>query len=118
MSYWVFLAPLYAVLVFVATLWTFSSRPLQVLGSKAFSVGVLAVLAGALVAVALHIVYSSRSSLHAVAPAPTGGSCQVCGQGLLSDVVSCLTCATPHHADCFDYTGRCSTYGCGCELAA
>jgi len=41
------------------------------------------------------------------------GECQICGAVLEGVLVSCARCATPHHRDCWDYTGRCSTYGCG-----
>lgn len=27
-------------------------------------------------------------------------------------VVSCPSCATPHHEDCWEYLGGCSTFGC------
>lgn len=45
-------------------------------------------------------------------------SCQVCGERLTHDVVSCVECETPHHADCFRYAEKCSTFGCGCRRAA
>jgi hypothetical protein len=41
------------------------------------------------------------------------GECQVCGVELGGSVVRCSRCATPHHADCWEYMGVCSTYGCG-----
>jgi hypothetical protein len=41
------------------------------------------------------------------------GQCQICGAGLEGVLVRCARCATPHHADCWEYTGTCSTYGCG-----
>ena len=43
----------------------------------------------------------------------TTGECQVCGSELGGNVVKCRRCGTPHHADCWKYTGRCSTFGCG-----
>lgn len=39
--------------------------------------------------------------------------CGVCGDALASDIVVCSRCNTPHHRDCWQYTGGCSTYGCG-----
>jgi hypothetical protein len=39
--------------------------------------------------------------------------CQVCGDSIDSDMVICRRCKTPHHQDCWNYFGRCSTYGCG-----
>lgn len=39
--------------------------------------------------------------------------CSVCGDHLGPDGVACEICATPHHADCWEYTGGCSLYGCG-----
>ena len=39
--------------------------------------------------------------------------CQICGDDITSDVVFCRSCKTPHHEDCWQYYGACSTYGCG-----
>jgi hypothetical protein len=45
--------------------------------------------------------------------------CQVCGYGIAaSDRIDCDQCETPHHLDCAEYWGRCSTYACtGMERA-
>jgi hypothetical protein len=41
------------------------------------------------------------------------GECQVCGVTLgQGTVVRCRRCATPHHEDCWAYTGECSTFAC------
>ncbi|MBI2900030.1 MAG: hypothetical protein HYY17_07580 [Planctomycetes bacterium] len=45
--------------------------------------------------------------------AAPGGVCQVCTSPLAETVVRCAKCGTPHHADCWKYLGKCSTYGCG-----
>jgi len=43
----------------------------------------------------------------------TEGECQVCGVTLgQGTVVRCRRCATPHHEDCWTYTGECSTFAC------
>lgn len=39
--------------------------------------------------------------------------CQVCGEGVLSEMVICRRCLTPHHKECWHYYGSCTTYGCG-----
>ncbi len=40
--------------------------------------------------------------------------CQICGDAIrTSDVVFCRSCRTPHHEDCWNYFGACSTFGCG-----
>jgi hypothetical protein len=39
--------------------------------------------------------------------------CQVCGEPLASDLVYCSSCNTPHHRECWEYFGGCSTYACG-----
>lgn len=39
--------------------------------------------------------------------------CQVCGDDIKLDAVFCRSCKTPHHRDCWQYYGSCSTYGCG-----
>jgi hypothetical protein len=38
--------------------------------------------------------------------------CKVCGEPIVSDMVFCRRCCTPHHLDCWQYNGLCSTYGC------
>jgi hypothetical protein len=38
--------------------------------------------------------------------------CLVCGERIVSDMVYCRRCFTPHHLDCWQYNGLCSTYGC------
>jgi hypothetical protein len=38
--------------------------------------------------------------------------CQICGESIEHDVVFCRRCRTPHHQDCWQYYGACSTYGC------
>ena len=40
------------------------------------------------------------------------GKCPVCGSALGAEVVHCELCRTPHHAQCWEYWGRCSTYAC------
>ncbi|MBI3073737.1 MAG: hypothetical protein HYY84_16630 [Deltaproteobacteria bacterium] len=40
-------------------------------------------------------------------------SCQVCGEALESDVVTCERCQTPHHEECWTWNKGCSTFGCG-----
>lgn len=39
--------------------------------------------------------------------------CGVCGDALAQDIVVCSRCNTPHHRDCWQYSGGCATYGCG-----
>jgi len=38
--------------------------------------------------------------------------CQICGEKIKEGVVFCRRCRTPHHQDCWEYNGACSTYGC------
>lgn len=38
--------------------------------------------------------------------------CQICREEITSDMVFCRRCRTPHHLDCWQYTGCCSVYGC------
>jgi hypothetical protein len=42
----------------------------------------------------------------------TGGECPVCGTAMTAGTVRCELCRTPHHAECWQYMGRCSTYAC------
>jgi len=40
--------------------------------------------------------------------------CQVCGSKIPADGrVYCRKCRTPHHKECWEYNGKCSTFGCG-----
>ena len=39
--------------------------------------------------------------------------CRVCGESIEHDLVSCRACKTPHHLECWEYVGQCSTYACG-----
>jgi len=40
--------------------------------------------------------------------------CRVCGATLAEGaIVRCAKCSTPHHRDCWEFNGRCSTFACG-----
>jgi hypothetical protein len=41
-----------------------------------------------------------------------GTRCPVCRGVLEGDLISCPSCATPQHRDCWTYVRGCSTYGC------
>ena len=45
------------------------------------------------------------------------GVCRVCLAPIESNAVSCSTCGTPHHRECWDYLARCSTFGCASTRA-
>lgn len=49
---------------------------------------------------------------------PGGAVCQVCTSAMDGEVVRCLSCRTPHHKDCWEYLGRCSTFGCRSRTAS
>jgi hypothetical protein len=38
--------------------------------------------------------------------------CKICGESIRADLVYCRRCKTPHHGDCWQYTGGCSVFGC------
>jgi len=40
------------------------------------------------------------------------GRCPICATTLDEPLVRCERCLAPHHQECWDYAGRCSTYGC------
>ncbi|MBI2943912.1 MAG: hypothetical protein HYY25_06900 [Candidatus Wallbacteria bacterium] len=44
---------------------------------------------------------------------PADSRCRVCGEPLERATVTCAACETPHHADCWQYLGRCAIFGCG-----
>jgi hypothetical protein len=39
--------------------------------------------------------------------------CKVCGGKVSDEVACCARCFTPHHFDCWSFTGACSIYACG-----
>jgi hypothetical protein len=42
----------------------------------------------------------------------TDGACPVCGTRTAEQSVRCESCRTPHHRECWQYMGRCTTYAC------
>ena len=61
-----------------------------------------------------------RASGIEILDAPEGASdgdrprCQICGSDISEDArVNCRRCGTPHHKDCWEFNGQCSTYACG-----
>lgn len=68
----------------------------------------------------LHLASTLASTEPAAAPAVLdlpGSTCEICGMALRGQLVTCTRCATPHHADCWRFNGRCAIYGCGSEAA-
>ena len=41
-------------------------------------------------------------------------SCQYCGCEIEGKAAFCIACETPHHRDCFEENGKCTTYACEC----
>lgn len=39
--------------------------------------------------------------------------CKICGEDIVTDMVFCQRCKTPHHGECWQYNRCCSVYGCG-----
>jgi hypothetical protein len=45
---------------------------------------------------------------------PAEPVCRVCGAAIAPEArVTCRRCRTPHHRDCWEFNGQCSTYACG-----
>ena len=44
---------------------------------------------------------------------PQPPECQICGDPMVSDLVVCYRCDTPHHRECWKFNGKCSTFACG-----
>jgi len=59
------------------------------------------------------ITFVSEVSIDAKEPDAVESQCQVCGEPLAKDLVYCGGCRTPHHRECWEYFGGCSTYACG-----
>ena len=47
-----------------------------------------------------------------VAALDHGAACGVCGDPLAGDLVRCDLCDTPHHRECWEYIGGCTTFAC------
>ena len=47
-----------------------------------------------------------------------GARCLICRHELADDIIYCGRCHTPHHRECFAYSGGCSVYACGSRKAA
>lgn len=53
-----------------------------------------------------------KRDVQVLSTATSQGICQVCATGVTERAVWCRRCRTPHHMECWIYTGMCSTYGC------
>jgi hypothetical protein len=53
-----------------------------------------------------------RKDVEVVSTTSSKGTCQVCATAMDDRVVWCRRCRTPHHQECWIYTGMCSTFGC------
>jgi hypothetical protein len=58
---------------------------------------------------------ATAEEMAVVAQETAAGQCMVCGDELGDgDVpVCCDVCDTPHHEECWEYVGKCTTYACG-----
>lgn len=45
-------------------------------------------------------------------------TCPICSGPIGRDVVICVRCRTPHCKECWQYNGKCATFGCGSEKFA
>ena len=66
----------------------------------------------------LYVAWQRESGIEILDDAPLDAAaspvCQVCGSKIPSDNrVYCKRCKTPHHKDCWEFNGQCSTYACG-----
>jgi hypothetical protein len=59
------------------------------------------------------IEFVTTGPVEAKEPDAVESQCQVCGEPLAADLVWCAACKTPHHRECWEYFGGCSTYACG-----
>lgn len=41
--------------------------------------------------------------------------CGICGEDVSGTRFVCSSCESPHHPECWEYNGLCSTFACGCE---
>ena len=75
---------------------------------RAFSEGCLAVLERFATVAGI----SRGVEMESVKVDAAGGICQVCGTQM-EEQVRCARCDTPHHRECWEYMGACSTFACG-----
>ena len=52
-------------------------------------------------------------AFHAVSMESDQATCLICGDPISEQLINCRSCRTPHHQECWEYLGQCSTYGCG-----
>lgn len=79
--------------------------------------GVFADLAGRLQG-RIDILWQRASGIEILDPSPQAPgalpNCQVCCSAIPPETrVDCRRCGTPHHKDCWEFNGQCSTYACG-----
>ncbi len=65
-----------------------------------------------LIEAVIEVFHAARAAGRAEAT-DDSGRCLICGTALKGKVVRCAKCATPHHAECWSFNGRCATYACG-----
>lgn len=41
--------------------------------------------------------------------------CPICGDPIGQIRVECVACGTPQHPECWEYSGQCAVYACGCR---
>ncbi len=69
---------------------------------------ILAVFDQAMLTRSVGIEFVSQDEIQVVQDAV----CQVCGEEIVTDMVFCRRCKTPHHLECWQYVGACAIYGC------
>lgn len=58
--------------------------------------------------------YAGSVEIVGMGPATEASVCLICAQPIADPTqMSCTTCETPHHKDCWEYNGRCALFGCG-----
>lgn len=75
--------------------------------------GILALAKAAELFAAALLEPAAPKGLWIVDEAAAAGQCLVCGTPMSSGVVLCSSCRTPHHEECWNWSGACSTFGCG-----
>ena len=69
-------------------------------------------LASALYDLSVSLPEGALTILKQSEPSEEEALCQICGDSITQQRVLCRRCKTPHHLDCWEYYGGCSTYGC------
>jgi len=76
------------------------------------------IVATAMVVALLTVVGGDSFGLASFPEPPAAAAVLPGGEAIAAEPLRCERCRTPHHRECWEYTGKCSIFGCGGDRAA